>query len=149
MRIDIVTYALINAQAAVALAAALAAGTACAQAADAKYAGHLADLVNAYRTEKGLPPLAVDRTLTALAVEHSSDMAKAHRMSHDEFQSRVRRSGLAMCVENVGWNYASAQSQFDAWRKSSGHDRNMLDRRVQRVGVGMVDDYVTLMACGV
>jgi uncharacterized protein YkwD len=118
-----------------------------AAAADTSYATHLGDLVNAYRTERGEKVLAADRTLAALAREHSEAMAKAGRMSHDEFPNRVRRSGSAMCVENVGWYYPGAQAMFDAWRKSSGHDRNMLDRRVQRFGIGVASDYVTFIAC--
>ena len=130
------------------LAVALALSPAVASAAEPAYAGRLGELVNAYRTEQGLPPLRVDTTLNALAQEHSAAMAKAGKMSHDEFPSRVRRSGRAMCVENVGWNYPTAQRQFEAWRKSSGHNRNMLDRRVDRMGVGVAGDYVTLIACG-
>ena len=113
------------------------------------YARRLGDLVNAYRIEHGVKALAVDGTIASLAREHSSEMAKAKRMNHEGYQSRVRRSGLAMCLENVGWNYPTAQAQFEAWKKSSGHDRNMLDRRVARMGIGVVDDYVTFIACGV
>ena len=53
-----------------------------------------------------------------------------------------------MCVENVGWNYPSPDDQFDGWRSSPGHDHNMLDPRVDRMGVGVVAGYVTMMACG-
>jgi hypothetical protein len=38
--------------------------------------------------------------------------------------------------------------QFDAWRASPGHDRNMRDPRVERVGIGTAADYVTMIACG-
>ena len=130
------------------LTAALAFAATTAFAAEPSFAQRLGDLVNVYRTEHGLPALHVDATLSELAKEHSAAMAKAGKMSHDDFPSRVRRSGRAMCVENVGWNYHTAQRQFDAWRESSGHNRNMLDRRVDRLGVGVAGDYVTLMACG-
>src|SRR5689334_2770973 len=119
-----------------------------AAAGEAAYEQHLADLVNGYRKETGLRPLVVDRKLATLAQEHSRDMAKAKRMSHDEFPDRVRRSGLAICVENVGWNYPTPQNQFEAWRKSPGHEHNMLDRRVDKMGIGVDGDYVTFMACG-
>ena len=52
-----------------------------------------------------------------------------------------------MCVENVGFNYRSPESQFEGWRGSAGHDRNMLDKRVDRMGIGVAADYVTLIAC--
>lgn len=115
--------------------------------ADDVYAQRLAELVNQYRVRKGLRALAVEAGLAALAREHSAAMAAARRLSHDEFPSRVRRSGRAMCVENVGWNYPSADAQFEAWRASAGHDGNMLDPRVDRIGIGVASNYVTLIAC--
>ena len=108
----------------------------------------LAALVNQYRASQGLPALVVDTTIVGLAREHSAAMAQAGQLNHDDFPSRVRRSGLPMCVENVGWNYRSAEGQFDGWRASPGHNRNMLDPRVERMGIGIVSDYVTMIACG-
>jgi uncharacterized protein YkwD len=75
-------------------------------------------------------------------------MARDKRMHHDGFPSRVQRSGRAMCVENVGWNFATPQAQLDAWRASPGHNGNLLDRRVDRVGIAAAGGYVTLIACG-
>jgi uncharacterized protein YkwD len=115
---------------------------------DEDYSKRLTALVNQYRVSQGLPAVLVDPRVSGLAREHSAAMAKAGQLNHDGFPSRVQRSGVAMCVENVGWNNGSPKEQFDAWRASPGHDRNMLDRRVDRMGVGMVADYVTLIACG-
>jgi uncharacterized protein YkwD len=115
---------------------------------DADYPRRLAELVNQYRLRHGLPALIIDTTVAGLAREHSAAMAKAGQLNHDDFPSRVRRSGLAMCVENVGWNYRSPEGQFDGWRASPGHDRTMLDPRVDRMGIGTVADYVTMIACG-
>ncbi len=115
---------------------------------DAGYSQRLAALVNQYRTSHGLPKLTVDTKIAALAREHSAAMAKAGKLNHDDFPSRVKRSGLSMCVENVGWNYVTAESQFEGWRTSPGHDRNMLDARVERMGIGADADYVTMIACG-
>ena len=112
------------------------------------YVRRLAALVNQYRQSKGRPALAVDGTIAKLASEHSLAMSKSGQLNHDGFQSRVTRSGFPMCVENVGWNYPSAKGQFDAWRASPGHDRNMLDARVNRVGIGFAARYVTMIACG-
>jgi uncharacterized protein YkwD len=115
---------------------------------DVDYARQLAVRVNEYRTSEHVAPLAVDATIAELAREHSAAMARAGRMSHDDFPSRVRRSGFAMCVENIGWNYRSAEEQFNGWRSSPGHEHNMLDRRVERMGVAVVAGYVTMIACG-
>lgn len=53
-----------------------------------------------------------------------------------------------MCVENVGWNYRSPAAQLEGWRASPDHDRNMLDPRVRKIGIGESKGYVTLLACG-
>ena len=111
------------------------------------YARQLSALVNDYRKSQNRPALPIDETIATLAREHSSTMSKAGKLSHDGFESRVHRSGFAMCIENVGWNYALPKGQFDAWRASAGHDRNMLDPRVQRLGIGVAGGYVTMIAC--
>lgn len=118
-----------------------------ANATDDRYAETLVELVNRYREQQGKPPLVVDRNLAALAREHSAAMAKAGRLNHDDFQSRFRRSGYAMCVENVGWNYPTPQAALVAWQRSPGHDRNLLDARVKHMGIGAASGYVTFIGC--
>lgn len=116
--------------------------------ADDVYAQRLTTLINQHRVRHARGPLAVDAGLQRLAQEHSAAMATAGRLSHDGFPTRAQRSGHALCVENVGWNYATPQAQFDGWRDSAGHDRNMLDSRVGHVGVATVNHYTTMIACG-
>ena len=111
------------------------------------YAAELASLVNRYRATVHLAALKVDGNLSDLAREHSVAMMRAQRLGHDDFQARFRRSGYAMCIENVGWNYPTPADQMNAWRASPGHDRNLRDARVTYAGVGVAGDYVTLIAC--
>ena len=92
--------------------------------------------------------MTVDDAISALAREHSAGMARDRRMHHDGFPLRVQRTGRAMCVENVGWNFPTPQDQLDAWRASPGHNANLLDGRVVRFGIGAAGGYVTLIACG-
>ena len=135
--------------AALAIAVALAGGAASLRAADTddRYAQELAELVNRYRAQHGAGELRVDPSLSTLAREHSVAMAKARGLGHEGFQSRFRRSGYELCVENVGWNYHTPQRQLDAWRKSPGHEHNLLDARVTRAGIGVASQYVTWIAC--
>ena len=114
---------------------------------DSSYAERLGELVNQYREQRGARSLGIEGALSALAHEHSIVMAKTGRLSHDDFPSRVRRSGYRMCVENVGWNYRVPDAQLDSWRRSPGHDRNLLDARVTRMGIGVASGYVTFVAC--
>ena len=74
-------------------------------------------------------------------------MARQHRMGHEGFEQRFQRSRRSMCVENVGYNYHSAAAQFDGWKSSPVHERNMRDPNVTQMGIGNVNDYVTLIAC--
>jgi uncharacterized protein YkwD len=113
----------------------------------AAYAAELASLVNDYRASKHVAALKIDPTLSQLAREHSADMVRAKRLSHDDFKARFRRSGYGMCVENVGWNYSTPAAELKAWQDSPGHDRNMLDARVTHVGIGVAGEYVTFIAC--
>lgn len=108
----------------------------------------LGDAVNAYRATSALPPLVADAKLDAIARQHSVAMATAGKMGHDGFPDRVGRSGWPMCVENVGWNFATPRAQLDAWRHSPGHDRNLRHPKVERMGIGVADGYVTFIACG-
>jgi len=111
------------------------------------YATELASLVNRYRASVNAPALVLEAPLSELAREHSAAMMRAKRLGHDDFKDRFRRSGYSMCVENVGWNYLTPKDQFNAWRASPGHDRNLLDARVTHAGIGVTGDYVTLIAC--
>jgi uncharacterized protein YkwD len=104
-------------------------------------------LVNEYRAARGLAALELSDDLTALALEHSRDMAHQRRLSHDRFQGRFVRAGSRSCVENVGWNYPDSHTQFQGWQDSPGHDRNLLNPRVRKVGVAVVERFATLIAC--
>lgn len=112
------------------------------------YAAELGTLINEYRKQQGLLPLAMDQRLELVARAHSADMAGAQRMSHDGFDARMQKTRFQRCVENVGWNYPGARQQLDGWKNSSGHDHNLRDARVTRMGVGMSTGYVTFIACG-
>ena len=115
---------------------------------DDAYAQRLVTLVNDYRAHQSAGPLVVDPALARLAREHSAAMARAGKLSHDGFAGRAERSGYAICVENVGWNYPTPADQLDGWRHSPGHDRNLVDRRVDRVGIAVAGGYATMLACG-
>jgi uncharacterized protein YkwD len=104
-------------------------------------------LVNQFRVGANLPALIEDERLDALAREHSMAMASAGRLTHDGFRTRFERSGYTLCVENIGWNYATPEQQLAAWRSSPGHDDNLRDPRVLRMGAGSAAGYVTFIAC--
>ena len=111
------------------------------------YAQRLAELINAYRRDHGLAPLAVADDLASIASEHSVRMADQRRLSHDGFRSRFDRTQARICVENVGWNFPFPEAQLEGWRASPGHHRNLLEPKVARMGLAVSGPYVTFFAC--
>ena len=111
------------------------------------YARNLAQLINEYRARNGLGPLELVSDLNALAEEHSGQMLKARRLSHDGFHSRFDRTQARICVENVGFNFPHAAAQLDGWRASPTHHRNLLEPKVSRMGIAKSQSFVTFFAC--
>jgi uncharacterized protein YkwD len=131
-----------------ALLAATAATPAPAQAQPAEGFGrHLADLINGYRERQGLAPLAIAQDLAALAGEHTAGMVARRQLTHDGFHERHLRAGSRVCVENVGWNFQTAEALLEGWRHSDGHHRNLLETQVSRMGIAVHARYVTFFAC--
>jgi uncharacterized protein YkwD len=113
-----------------------------------QFEDELLDLINRYRSTKKLKALVSTPLYIDLAREHSQFMLEKQSMSHDGFEERFNRvSDARSCVENVGWNQETPQSLFDGWRKSPGHNRNMLDRKIHKAGISRVGTYTTLFAC--
>ena len=118
------------------------------------YAGQFEDdllnRINEYRATRDLKPLVMVSAYVALARAQSQAMRAAGRLSHDGFKGRfkkARQSGASSCVENVGWNYPTAQAQFDGWQQSPGHDQNMLAPDITGAGIAKVGAYITYFAC--
>jgi uncharacterized protein YkwD len=107
-------------------------------------------LINRYRSTKGLKALTSSPRLSGLAAEHSQAMREQDRMSHYGFEGRFNRAaaeGARSCVENVAWNHPTPQSLFTGWKESSGHNQNMLERKINRVGISRSGAHVTFFAC--
>ena len=116
-------------------------------AAQNRYSARLFVSINAYRVKHGVKELSPAANLDVLAQEHSKRMAQAGQLSHEGFRERGMRSDSPVCVENVGWNYTSPEAQLKAWIESPGHDRNMLDPKITKAGIGEANAYVTFIAC--
>ncbi len=108
---------------------------------------HLAQQINEYRLAHGLAPLSWSDELAGLAAEHSQDMAARRTLSHDGFRDRRRRTASHICVENVAHNFPTAETLLDGWRRSPGHQRNLVEPKVARMGLAATARYVTFFAC--
>ena len=106
--------------------------------------GEAAVLISAYRGSKGLPPVTVDATLTRIAVVHAQRMAAADKMTHvlpgeGSFQQRLAAGGFrpSMAAENVAAGQKTLADVLESWRKSSGHDANLLLPNVSKIGIAV------------
>ncbi|GIW85821.1 MAG: hypothetical protein KatS3mg108_0145 [Isosphaeraceae bacterium] len=82
-------------------------------------------ILNGYRAQVGLPPVAVDPNLAAWASQNNA--AQCHRgLGHHVVPG---------CLQNSGWNYASAWDVFLGWLHSPGHRATMLSPSISRVGI--------------
>jgi uncharacterized protein YkwD len=105
-------------------------------------------LINRARTDAGLTPLSRDGMLSLVASEHSKDMACRDFFNHinpdgQNPGDRVQEAGEAYAppwrwiAENIGTR-ATAREQFDEWMASEGHRSNILDSRVDEMGIGLI-----------
>ncbi|NGM44188.1 CAP domain-containing protein [Rhodobacter sp. SGA-6-6] len=125
------------------------AALACSQPAGA--AGIEADLagwINAERTKKGLSKLGNSGSLKKAALAHACDMIKRGFFSHEgpggpNLQKRLRTAGYSYkaAVENIAKSSAGgAEPAKRLWRKSSGHWNNVLNRKIDEMGVAVATD---------
>jgi len=143
-----------------ALPAAAAAAAPCAQAGVIPGAADLAStkqatlcLLNAERTAHGLPRLISNTQLGKAAQGYSANMVRQRFFDHTSpagvsLNSRVRRGTTYLrgdlrswsLGENIGWGsgeMATPTLIVRAWMRSSGHRRNILDRRFRHIGIGV------------
>jgi uncharacterized protein YkwD len=111
------------------------------------YAAELGKLINDYRTQHGLQPLALVAPLSELAHEQAARMARENRLSHEGFQDRFAKARSPACVENVGSHDGPPEIEFAAWRDSPTHAHNLLDPRITRMGIAIERSYVAFFAC--
>lgn len=104
-------------------------------------------LINAYRAEKGLPPLRLNPHLTKAAKAHSTDLAKWDRISHHGSDGsnpwkRVKRTGYKarLTAENVGTGQITIEEVFKGWQESPGHNKNLLLADAEEMGIALVHD---------
>ncbi|WP_150526090.1 CAP domain-containing protein [Roseibium sediminis] len=103
----------------------------------------LLSLLNAYRADRGLDPLQLDATLNHVSVEMARHIAERDSMdtwAHSVFglSSRLDKAGYAnyAAAENLGAGYADLNAAFAGWQGSEGHNKNLLNPHVTRVGIG-------------
>jgi uncharacterized protein YkwD len=95
-------------------------------------------LVNRLRAGEGRRRLAADRGLGRQTQTHAQYMARKGRMSHDNFERRMKRAGVKLpAAENVAEGQDDVAGMFAAFRDSPKHLANMLVDDFRHLGVAV------------
>jgi hypothetical protein len=104
---------------------------------------YLFSAANIERARRGLPALNWDETLHRAAQRHAGEMAARESISHQypgeaDLANRGHEAGAKFTVisENVAEAW-SAPEIHDAWMQSPDHRANLLDPRVNAVGISV------------
>lgn len=98
--------------------------------------------ISHYRQEHGLGAVRLDPKLMQLAEEQARAMARAGVMEHDverPFAARIARYNPDLAVENIAAGTVSFASTLDLWKHSPGHNANLLNAGVTRLGIAAAD----------
>ena len=97
--------------------------------------------INAVRARHGAGPVRMEGRLVKAALSHSMMMARKSKMAHQfglgtRFSARIKRAGnYGRAAENVGAGNQSMESMVDGWMRSSGHRRNLLNKKLTHIGM--------------
>lgn len=102
----------------------------------------LESLVNTFRSNKSLEPVYLDNALNNAAKRHTMDMLKNDFLDHvgsddSTFDERIRDAGYdgSPVMENAAYNYSgTAESFFNQWEASPGHNANMSNDYMNEIG---------------
>ncbi|MBX3536693.1 MAG: CAP domain-containing protein [Chelatococcus sp.] len=95
-----------------------------------------AEMISAYRANKGLPPLTVDPELIQSAQAAANAMARADRPASGEALSKqLATRGLSSPGVNLSAGYHTLAEAFSGWRDSPANNRVMLLPRATRLGI--------------
>ena len=102
-------------------------------------AAQAARMVSSWRSAHGLPPVKTDNNLNRVAQIQTSAMMAQGVMSHDaggDFRTRMRSNGVrGTAAENLAAGTANIDQVMTIWQNSSGHNANMLNPEISRVGL--------------
>lgn len=96
---------------------------------EARFEEETIRLLNEHRASHHLNPVVIDPTLTAQAKNWSEYMSRTGDFQHGKWN----------VFENIAYNHRldDASALFHQWKNSPGHNRNMLEPTVTKVGVGV------------
>ncbi|WP_436530420.1 CAP domain-containing protein [Actinoplanes sp. HUAS TT8] len=104
-------------------------------------------LVNRFRAKSGCSPVTLDRRLIDAANGHAADMARRDYFRHEspngeKAGERVSDTGYQWRLygENIARGQGSPWEAMDGWMNSPEHRSNILDCKLNQMGVGLAID---------
>jgi uncharacterized protein YkwD len=102
-----------------------------------------ASMISGYRSNNGLPAVALDPELMRLAQAQADVMARRDKLDHGAgktFVQRLKASGYdaRTAAENISAGYHTLAEAFSGWRESNPHRANMLLKGATRMGIAAV-----------
>lgn len=103
-------------------------------------AASAAALISAYRRANGLSPVTVDPLLNRAAEAQARTVAAAGTLSHGAFTTRMASFGIhGASAENLGAGSDTVEDVIARWKRSPGHNENLLIPGVAKVGLARAD----------
>ncbi len=106
------------------------------------FAERVMDITNEYRRSYGLGEVRWNVQLAAAAREQADYMVKIDRMQHEGANnSKVGERATAhgyryyMVSENVASGQDTPEEVMEGWKKSPGHNKNLLEPEAEEIGV--------------
>lgn len=102
-------------------------------------------LVNADRTQSGLPALNLNSTLNLAAYAHAEDMLSHHYFAHTSpsgvdpwYWMSELGYNYSFAGENLAIGYSNAQELVNSWMGSTDHRANILSPNFSEVGLAVI-----------
>lgn len=102
-------------------------------------AAEAARMISAYRTSRGLNAVVLDDRLNAPASEQAQAIARAGRLSHGDFASRMASHDVQAASENLAMGSSTLAGAMKQWRDSGPHNANLLKPGMTRIGLARAD----------
>ena len=102
-------------------------------------AGEAARVISAYRTSRGLNAVVLDEKLNEPASEQAQAIARAGRLSHGDFASRMANHDVKAASENLAMGSSTLAGAMKQWRDSGPHNANLLKPGMTRIGLARAD----------
>lgn len=110
------------------------------------FSGEIIELANQARKAEGLSPLRIDPILTQTAFQKGNDMLIREYFAHDSPDGKKpwmwidkKKYDFVYAGENLALDFITSEGVHEAFMKSPGHRRNILNENYMDIGVAVIN----------